>query len=56
LPGEKCGLSNEFLGNMASVLQESQRGEPEAIKRRELALRGIPLLGTMGQTEEYENI
>jgi len=36
----------------ALVLQESQRGEPEAIKRRELALRGIPLLGTMGQTEE----
>ncbi len=35
----------------ALVLQESQRGEPEAIKRRESALRGIPLLGTTDQTE-----
>ncbi len=35
----------------ALVLQESQRGEPEAIKRRESALRGIPLPGTTDQTE-----
>jgi len=34
----------------ALVLQESQRGDPEAIGRREQALKGIPLLGTMGET------
>jgi hypothetical protein len=36
----------------ALVLQESQRGELEAVKRRELVLRGIPVLGTTEQTEE----
>lgn len=36
----------------ALVLQESQRGEPEAIRKRELALKGIPLLGTTDQTME----
>jgi predicted nucleic acid-binding protein len=36
----------------ALVLQESQRGEPEAIKRREQALKGIPLLGMTNQTLE----
>jgi predicted nucleic acid-binding protein len=36
----------------ALVLQECQCGEPEAVKRREQALKGIPLLGTMDQTEE----
>jgi hypothetical protein len=36
----------------ALVLQESQRGEPEAIKKREQALKGIPLLGTTDLTEE----
>ncbi len=35
----------------ALVLRESQRGEPEAIKRRESAIRGILLLGTTDQTE-----
>jgi hypothetical protein len=35
----------------ALVLQESQRGEPEAIKRREQALKGIPLLGATDQSE-----
>ena len=35
----------------ALVLQESQRGEPEAIKKREQALKGIPLLGMTDQTE-----
>ena len=36
----------------ALVLKECQRGEPEAIKRRQQALKGIPLLGTTDQTEE----
>ena len=36
----------------ALVLQESGRGEPEAVKRRQQTLRGIPLLGTTGATEE----
>jgi hypothetical protein len=36
----------------ALVLQESQSGEPEAVRRREQALKGIPLLGTMSQTEK----
>jgi hypothetical protein len=36
----------------ALVLQESQRGESGAIKRRQEALEGIPLLGTTEVTEE----
>jgi predicted nucleic acid-binding protein len=36
----------------ALVLQECQRGEQEAIQRREKALRGIPLLGMTDRTEE----
>jgi hypothetical protein len=43
---------NYSLYVSALVLQESQRGEPEAIKKREQALKGIPLLGTTDQTEE----
>jgi hypothetical protein len=35
----------------ALVLQESQRGEPSAAKKRQQALRGIPLLGTTSATE-----
>jgi len=36
----------------ALVLQESQRGEPEAAKKRREALKGIPLLGTTDLSEE----
>jgi hypothetical protein len=36
----------------ALVLQESQRGEPEAIRKRQQALKGIPLLGTTSATAE----
>ncbi len=34
------------------VLQESQRGEPEAVRKRQEALKGIPLLGMTDLTEE----
>jgi len=43
---------NYSLYVSALVLQESLRGEPEAVKRREQALKGIPLLGTTDQTEK----
>ena len=36
----------------ALVVQESQRGEPAAIKKREQAIKGIPLLRTTPETEE----
>jgi hypothetical protein len=36
----------------ALVLQESQRGEPEAVRKRQEALKGIPLLGTTDLTEQ----
>lgn len=36
----------------ALVLRETQRGEPVAVKKREQALKGIPLLGMTGATEE----
>jgi predicted nucleic acid-binding protein len=36
----------------ALVLQESRRGEPDAVRKRELALKGIPLLGVTEQTVE----
>ena len=36
----------------ALVLQESQRGEPGAVKRRQEVLEGIPLLSTSDVTEE----
>jgi hypothetical protein len=36
----------------ALVLQESRRGEPAAVRKREQALKGIPLLGTTPATEE----
>lgn len=43
---------NYSLCISALVLQESRRGEPEAVKRRQQALKGIPLLGLTGHTEE----
>ena len=36
----------------ALVLLESQRGEPAAVKKREQALKGIPLVGTAEATAE----
>jgi len=43
---------NYSLYVSALVLQECQRGEPEAVKRRRQALKGIRLLGTTVRTEE----
>ena len=43
---------NYSLYVSALVLQESRRGEPEAVKNREQVLKGIPLLGMMEQTEK----
>ncbi len=42
---------NYSLYISALVLQESLRGEPEAVRKRQQALQGIPLLGTTDQTE-----
>ena len=36
----------------ALVLEECRRGEPEAIRKRQQALKGIPLLGTTSATAE----
>jgi len=36
----------------ALVLQESGRGEPTAVRRRQEALEGMPILGTTGVTED----
>ncbi|MBN1461448.1 MAG: type II toxin-antitoxin system VapC family toxin [Armatimonadetes bacterium] len=46
---ERSGYS---LHVSALVLEECQRGEPEAVRRREQVLKGLPLLGATDQTEE----
>ena len=40
----------------ALVLQESQRGDPEAIKKRKQAIKSIPLLGTTDRTIELAEV